>query len=104
MAGSRCMSASPPPPEPPNDPPASETDTALERLRNARAAKREARGGDKPADRKRSAIGLGSVLVVIVLAAGAWFVVQKVLEMGKIQDCVMQGRKNCDHLDDPNGR
>jgi hypothetical protein len=97
------MSAPPPPPEPPEGPPASATDTALERLRNARNAKRDARVGTK-GERPRSSIGLGAVLIVILVAVGAWFLLQKMREMGRIQDCVQQGRKNCDHVDDPNER
>jgi len=52
----------------------------------------------------RPTVGPLHVAVFLLLAAGAVFLAFKLLEVSKIQDCVMQGRKNCDHIDDPNER
>ncbi len=39
------------------------------------------------------------LIVVIVLAGLCWLLVQKLAEISRIQDCVMQGRKNCAPID-----
>ena len=52
----------------------------------------------------RRPIGPVALVVILALAVGGWFLAQKLLEVSKIQDCVMQGRKNCDHIDDPHER
>lgn len=42
------------------------------------------------------------VIAIIVLGAGGWLLARKLEEVSRIQDCVMSGRKNCDHIEDPN--
>jgi hypothetical protein len=44
------------------------------------------------------------MLFILGLAAASWFLANKFVEMSKIQDCVMSGRKNCTQVDDPNPR
>ena len=39
------------------------------------------------------------VLIVIAVVVGAWLVINKVIENSRVQDCVMQGRKNCAPID-----
>ena len=44
------------------------------------------------------------LVALVVIGVGGWLLSQKLREASRIQDCVMQGRKNCDHIDDPNER
>ncbi|HVY44242.1 MAG TPA: hypothetical protein VHB21_00125 [Minicystis sp.] len=53
-----------------------------------------------PPSRKRWPL----VLAVIAVAVGGFLLARKLAEVSRIQDCVMSGRKNCAHLDDPNER
>ena len=39
-----------------------------------------------------------------LIAVGGWFLVRKLQEVSRIQDCVMSGRKNCDHIEDSQER
>jgi hypothetical protein len=50
-------------------------------------------GAVEPAARRR---GPWIALVVILVVAGVgWLVVDRMMTMSKLQDCVMSGRKNC---------
>ncbi len=42
------------------------------------------------------------VIAIIALCGGGWLLARKLEEVSRIQDCVMSGRKNCDHIEDPN--
>jgi hypothetical protein len=42
---------------------------------------------------------LVALAMVILLAGGGWILVQKMMEMSRIQDCAMSGRKNCAPID-----
>ncbi len=37
--------------------------------------------------------------IMILLAIGGYFLVNKIMEMDRIQDCVMSGRRNCAPID-----
>ena len=51
------------------------------------------------AERDRFLIGIG--LFAIVLIVGSVWVMSKLLEASKIQDCVWQGRRNCAPISAP---
>ena len=36
-----------------------------------------------------------ALLFFLALAAGGWFIVRRISENSKLQDCVMAGRRNC---------
>jgi hypothetical protein len=36
-----------------------------------------------------------SVVVIVVLTVGGWFLVQHLIAASRLQDCQMQGRHNC---------
>ena len=44
---------------------------------------------------------IGIALFVLVLIVGSIWIMEKLLETGKIQDCVWQGRKNCAPISAP---
>jgi hypothetical protein len=46
---------------------------------------------------------LMALAVVLLLVAGAVYLVFALLDRSKIQDCVMQGRSNCAPVDSPAG-
>jgi len=47
-------------------------------------------------DDKRPLYFLGAMVVFAIVC---WFVLQKLQEMSRIQDCVMSGRRNCVTVD-----
>ena len=38
---------------------------------------------------------LVTVVIVVVVTVGGWFLVQRLMAVSKLQDCQMQGRHNC---------
>ena len=50
---------------------------------------------DQPNDRAT----LWGAVVIVVLVVGSWFLVQNLVAMSKLQDCVMSGRHNCAPID-----
>jgi hypothetical protein len=44
------------------------------------------------------------LLFLIALAVGGWFLVQRLWEISKLQDCLMTGRKNCMPIDTSSAR
>ncbi len=44
---------------------------------------------------------LGIALFALLLVLGSVWVMERLLEMGKIQDCVWQGRRNCAPISAP---
>lgn len=36
-----------------------------------------------------------AVVVLLVLAVGGWWIANRLHQMSALQDCVMQGRRNC---------
>jgi hypothetical protein len=40
-----------------------------------------------------------ALAVVVVLAAVGWMMIERLMAMSRMQDCVMSGRKNCAPLD-----
>jgi hypothetical protein len=38
---------------------------------------------------------LATVVIVVVVTVGGWFLVQRLMAVSKLQDCQMQGRHNC---------
>lgn len=53
--------------------------------------------GDEEPLSTRALIGIGVFLVVLVLS-GVWLM-NTLRDMGQIQDCAMQGRRNCAPID-----
>jgi hypothetical protein len=51
------------------------------------------------AERDRFLIGIA--IFALVLIVGSVWIMEKLLEMGKIQDCVWQGRRNCAPISAP---
>jgi hypothetical protein len=61
--------------------------------------------GPKPPPKGEGQGGIDPMFVLLLmigLAVAGWFLVQKLMEMSRIQDCVMAGRKNCAPIDDSN--
>jgi hypothetical protein len=54
----------------------------------------------KPDD-EQSSRPLIVLLIMVALAIGGWFVIRKLSDMSRIQDCVMAGRNNCAPVDGP---
>jgi hypothetical protein len=50
-------------------------------------------------DRTHVPFGWVSLLVVVALVLGGWFVVRQLQADSKMQDCIMSGRKNCAPVD-----
>ncbi len=44
---------------------------------------------------------IGIALFALVLVFGSVWIMERLLEMGKIQDCVWQGRRNCAPISAP---
>lgn len=44
---------------------------------------------------------IGIAIFALVLVIGSVWIMEKLLEMGKIQDCVWQGRRNCAPISAP---
>jgi hypothetical protein len=65
----------------------------ITREQGGAAAPADEAGGPEPAARRR---GPWIALVVVLVVAGVgWVVVDRMMTMSKLQDCVMSGRKNC---------
>jgi hypothetical protein len=50
-------------------------------------------------DQNHGPFGWVSLLVVVALVLGGWFVVRQLQADSKMQDCIMSGRKNCAPVD-----
>ncbi|HUB10118.1 MAG TPA: hypothetical protein VMB50_24155 [Myxococcales bacterium] len=44
------------------------------------------------------------MLALAALAGAGWLLAEHFVESSRIEDCAMQGRKNCAPVDDPNPR
>jgi hypothetical protein len=52
--------------------------------------------GDGDADAGKTApFGWVSLVVIVTLVVGTWFVIQTLLGDSKMQDCIQSGRRNC---------
>lgn len=51
--------------------------------------------------RTRDRFLIGIALFALVLVIGSVWIMERLLEAGKIQDCVWQGRKNCAPISAP---
>ena len=54
-------------------------------------------GGDHPPPSRTPA--LVGLLVAGLIVVGGWLLANKLRELGRLQDCAMQGRTNCAPLD-----
>jgi hypothetical protein len=64
--------------------------------------KRAVEGEPDEADDGRTApFGWVSLLIIVALVGGSWFLIQKLSADAKMQDCVQSGRRNCAPIDDP---
>jgi hypothetical protein len=45
-----------------------------------------------------------ALAILLVLAGAGWLVIRAMMDMSRIQDCVMAGRKNCAPVDNGAGR
>jgi hypothetical protein len=65
-----------------------------------------ARAGDDEAgerDEGRTApFGWVSILIIVTLVVGTWFLIQRLSAASSMQDCIQSGRRNCAPIDDPN--
>ena len=57
--------------------------------------------GERMDQRTRDRFLIGIALFALVLIVGSVWVMERLLETGKIQDCVWQGRKNCAPISAP---
>jgi len=55
-------------------------------------------------DRRHSDRALWMLALMLVLAIGGWFLVQRLMWMSKVEDCVMSGHDHCAPVEDPNPR
>ena len=56
----------------------------------------EEEAGDSDGDDGRtSPFGWVSVVIVVALIVGTWFLIQSLSADSKMQDCVQSGRRNC---------
>jgi hypothetical protein len=53
----------------------------------------------EPPEHPGPARALGVLALMLALAAGGWFLVEKLGADSSVQDCVMAGRSNCAPLD-----
>jgi hypothetical protein len=51
------------------------------------------RPGNEGAPQRRGA--LIAIVVILLLAVAGWWISARLRQAGTIQDCVMQGRRNC---------
>ena len=66
-------------------------------------AKDGAKGDDdaREAEGGRSApFGWVSLVIIVALVVGTWFLIQRLSDDAKMQDCVQSGRRNCAPIDD----
>jgi hypothetical protein len=68
----------------------------------AKVRARKVPGKGTPPKKLRTTIPL--LVIFALIAVGGWFLVRKLQEVSRIQDCVMSGRKNCDHIEDSQER
>ena len=62
----------------------------------------EPRAADERMDqRTRDRFLIGIALFAVILIVGSVWIMERLLETGKIQDCVWQGRKNCAPISAP---
>jgi hypothetical protein len=57
---------------------------------------------EAPPPRESAAKRYGPLIalaVVVLLAAVGWMVIERLMAMSRMQDCVMSGRKNCAPID-----
>lgn len=57
--------------------------------------------GERMDQKTRDRFLIGIALFALVLVVGSVWIMEKLLETGKIQDCVWQGRKNCAPISAP---
>ncbi|HEY1697354.1 MAG TPA: hypothetical protein VGG39_34570 [Polyangiaceae bacterium] len=61
-------------------------------------------GPAAPQPRGRRYGPLVALAILLVLAGAGWLVIRAMMDMSRIQDCVMAGRKNCAPVDNGAGR
>jgi hypothetical protein len=57
--------------------------------------------GERMDQRTRDRFLIGIALFALILVVGSVWIMERLLEAGKIQDCVWQGRKNCAPISAP---
>ncbi len=57
--------------------------------------------GERMDQRTRDRFLIGIAIFALCLIVGSVWIMEKLLETGKIQDCVWQGRKNCAPISAP---
>ena len=55
---------------------------------------------DEPDEPRTAPFGWVSLLIIVALVVGTWFLIQKLSADAKMQDCVQSGRRNCAPIDD----
>ncbi len=51
---------------------------------------------DEPHSNTRNIIGL---VVILAMLVGGWFIVQRLAQTSRVEDCLMSGRRNCAPVD-----
>jgi hypothetical protein len=97
------MSLTPTPPAPAKPPGEDPTLPAVAQPPNVPAEER-APPSSQGEDDERRPFTWRAVIGLIVLALAGWFVLQNLVSVTRIQDCVWSGRRNCAPVDDPNPR
>jgi hypothetical protein len=69
-----------------------------EREKPAGAAANEA--DDDEGSGRTAPFGWVSLVIIAVLVVGTWFLIQKLSEDTKMQDCIQSGRRNCAPIQD----
>jgi hypothetical protein len=63
-----------------------------------------ARGADEQGDEldegRTSPFGWVSILIIVTLVVGTWFLIQRLSAASSMQDCIQSGRRNCAPIDD----
>jgi len=58
-------------------------------------------GADDAGESSRTApFGPVSLVIIVVLVIGTWFLIQSLSADTKMQDCIQSGRRNCAPIDD----
>jgi hypothetical protein len=62
--------------------------------------KAETEEADELDEGRTAPFGWVSIVVIVTLVVGTWFLIQKLSADSKLQDCVQSGRRNCAPIDD----
>jgi hypothetical protein len=64
------------------------------------AGKGEEEDDDELDEGRTSPFGWVSILIIVGLVVGTWFLIQRLSGDARMQDCIQSGRRNCAPIDD----